>query len=281
MKDNKTIQEINRYNKSMIIIHSTGSKDSIYLNNYKRLFPNKRIYIFMHTSIEYQKLKGRTNFVDYLSQICKKDKITILVPSKEVAKQYLQYGINAKNIQLGIDDIEQKELYKKNIPELNKYYGKIITTCSSDNDIYKYVKGIDIFEKVIKKHQLERYCLIAGSNNNIGTLLECRKFNEDEFLNILYHSKAYIQFSRYETYNVTAIQAKRFKVPVLLMDAEGTKSCMNGLVFNSELDLEKELLKIINNNYNKKTIEENYLDSIQRENLLVFKDMIEVVEKYE
>lgn len=275
------LKKINKEKNNVLIIHSTGSKDSVFLNNYNSLFPNKKIFIFLHTSAEYQKIKKRSDFINFLIDICNKDHLMVLVPSKEVASQYSKYGIKTIPIQLGISDIEDIELYKKEIPKLKKYYNKIITTCSSDKEIYKFVKGIDIYQDIIIKNKLEKYALIAGSDNNDNVIFNCKKFAEEDFLNILYHSKIYIQFSRYETYNITAIQAKRFKIPVLLMNSEGTYSCMNGYVFDKVENLEKEMLNIILSGNDNKILEKLYLDSKERESLSSFKDSLEAIVKYE
>ena len=87
----------------------------------------------------------------------------------------------------------------------------------------------------------------------------------------------YIQCSKYESYNITAIQAKRFKKPVLLLDTEGTSYCMNGYVFKNNSDIENEIKKIESNNYNYDLINELYYDSLRRENLDNFKNQIEKV----
>ena len=275
----KIIKLINNEENNMIIIHSSGSKDSLLLNNLKNIFKNKKVYIFMHTSVEYHKVKGRIDFVNNLKNICDNNQITILVPSKEIANQYKKYGINTKIIQLGIEEIELEKYYKIDNQHLKKYYNKIITTCSSDKEIYKYVKGIDLYEKIIMKNNWSELSLVAGIDNLKSKRIYYKKFNERDFLNVLYHSKMYVQLSRYETYNVTAIQAKRFKKAVLLLDTEGTSSCMNGYVFKNINELNNEMIKVINGEYDYRIIENNYKDSIKRENLYQFKLSIERLEQ--
>lgn len=85
----------------------------------------------------------------------------------------------------------------------------------------------------------------------------------------------YLQFSRFESYNITAVQAKRMRIPVLLLDSEGNSSCMKGDVYSSEEELEQELFNILHNKVSIKKIEANYKDSIERENLFNFKQDLE------
>ena len=262
------IRKIKFYKNSMIIIHSSGSKSSYFIENYKWLFGNKKLYVFMHTSANYQKLKKRENFINKLQD----ENLIVLEPSKEVAEQYKKYGIIAKPIQLGININIRK--YKKYKEELNPYYNKILTTCSSKNDIYKYIKGIDRFGTLIYSLNLQDHSLVAGYNYE-ESKIKSYKFPEEDFLNVLAHSKMYVQLSRFETYNITAVQAKRLKVPVLILNVEGTGSCMREYVCKSEKDLKIKIKDIVHDNYDKKVIKSNYKDSRKRENLSNFKKSLE------
>lgn len=271
----KIISEINSEKNCYIIIHSTGSINSPYLFNYKNMFPNKKICIFMHVSYKYMLIRGRNKTVDYFKDISKNDGMIIFTPSKEVSEQFREYGIKSYPIQIGLPKINNIK-YKKNINHLMKYYGKIITTCTSAaNEVYFYAKGIDQYYKIIKDNNLDKEALIVGTDNiNISEIL-CKKFNQDEFLNVLYHSKIYIQCSRCETYNITAVQAKRMKIPTIILSNEGTPTCMNGYVFKNADEMEKQIMNILNGSVNKKKINELYYDSIFRENIFNFKKSLE------
>lgn len=271
----KMIGKINKNENAMIIIHSSGSNSAVFIQNFKEMFPNKKIFIFMHTSANYQKLKGREQFIKYLEELCVTENIKILVPSKEVADQYKKYHINVSTIQLGIPKISNKKKYSKNRKKLRKYYNKIITTCSSDNEIYKYVKGIDLFEEIITRNHLEDNAIIAGTENINNSKIFCKKFKEEDFLNILKHSKMYIQLSRFDTYNITAVQAKQFKIPVLVIKTEGTSSCMGINTFANVKELEEKMINILSEKYEGKEVIENYKDSMKREKLKNFKESIE------
>ena len=259
------MNEINS-SKCRVIIHSTGRKDSIYLNEYKKMFPHKKCYIFMHISDEHLLYKNRKSTIELLKQFSNEGGV-VLTPAKEVSYGFEEYGITSSAIQLGISRIEEDNRYRIHITELSPYYGKIVTACSSDNDNFKYAKGIDRFEKMINKMNLSHMALIAGTDNNRGTNLLCHRFNMDDFINVLYHSIAYVQLSRYETYNLTAVQAKRMRCPALILSAEGTPSCMNADVCDTIEDVESEIQKVLNFGKNYDVIERQFKDSVARETL--------------
>lgn len=254
-------------NNCIIILHSTGRIKTIYINKIAKLFPNKKIFIFMHVSIAYEIHKDRMSFIDNLHNVCCQNDIVILTPSPEVTLQYRNNGFIAQSVQIGIDN-KLDEFYYKRVKRLEKYYNKIVTTCVCDNKGYYTAKGIDVYSEMIKENNWNQHALIAGIKESKDSLL-CHKFSEKDFLNVLCHSKLYVQFSMFESYNVTAIYAKRFKIPTLLMSAEGNITCMNGNVYNSYEQMVRDIKKILNGvRYNK--LDENYNDSIIRETLYKF-----------
>lgn len=271
---NNILREINSTKDSYIVIHTTGKDDSFFLHNFQNLFPNKRVCIFMHVSYEYLGFKNRDRQIIH-SVYSQNSQRLFFVPSEEVAQQYRLAGISCKTIQLGIPEIQDNKDYKRNIPKLEEFYDKIITTCVRSTDLYKYIKGIDTFEKIIKKNKLEEHALITGIDDQSYGSIKSKYFTQEDFLNVLYHSKMYLQFSRFESYNITAVQAKRMRIPVLLLDSEGNSSCMKGDVYSSEEELEQELFNILRNKVSIKKIEANYKDSIERENLFNFKQDLE------
>jgi len=266
------INKMDMDSNSCIVIHSTGRIDSKLISNLFTYFKNNRnIYIFFHTSYNYQCFKKRQSNIIYYKGLEKKYNIGFLVPAKEVQEQFMNAGLkNVKVIQLGIEEIYKNATYKRYIRRLARYYNKIITTCSSSKAEYQYVKGIDTFVNTMLDSNLSSKCLIAGINSD-AIQINNEKFSLDDFLNILNHSIAYVQFSRFETYNITAIQAKQFKKPVFLLNAEGNKSCMNNNVYNSVNQLLNDLLNYINSpNQYDSLINDLYLDSINRESLESF-----------
>ena len=259
------LSEINA-TKCRVIIHSTGRVDSIYLSEYKNLFPSKKCYIFMHISDEHLLYKNRQTTIDRLRDFSSRGGV-VLTPAKEVSHKFEEYEITSRPIQMGIPHIEEDYKYKRFVPELSPYYGKIVTACSSDNDNFKYAKGIDRFEDLMKKMNLTHMAMIAGTDNNHGTNLLCHRFSIDDFVNVLYHSIAYVQLARYETYNLSAVQAKRMRCPALILNAEGTPSCMNVDVCDTIDDVEREIVKILKSGKNFDVIERQYRDSVVRETL--------------
>ena len=93
--------------------------------------------------------------------------------------------------------------------------------------------------------------------------VKCRQLSYEDFLNVLSHSKSYIQFSRTEAYNLTAVQAKQLRVPVLVSNIDGHVDCMKLEVnlYMSGDDFASKLVDI----QAKEIINENFIDSIERE----------------
>ena len=119
----------------------------------------------------------------------------------------------------------------------------------------------------MERMNLTHMAMIAGTDNNRGTRLLCHRFDVDDFINVLYHSIAYVQLARYETYNLSAVQAKRMRCPALILNSEGTPSCMNVDVCNTIDDVEREIVKILKDGKNLDVIDRQYRDSITRETL--------------
>ena len=200
---------------------------------------------------------------------------TVLTPACEVSKQFARWGMNTKTIQMGIPHIENDEKYYNYIDRLSPYYNKIITTCSTDNDLAKYAKGIDRFDELMHKLGLQNQAIVAGTNNNKDINVPCYQFNSDDFINILNHSIAYVQLSRYETYNLSAVQAKRMRCPALILRTEGTPSCMGDDVCDSIEQLENQLTTIMTYGKDEVIISRLFNDSCKRETVERFVDELE------
>lgn len=277
----EAIQKINNDKNSIVIIHSTGRDKTIYIDQLDKYFDNKKIFIFMHVSINYEVFKKREDFIARLYNICKEKHILILTPSKEVTNQYLKYGFDAKTIQIGIRNLNG-DYYRKNIKRLEKYYNKFVTVCASESPAYYDAKGISNFIKLAKNEKITNNILVAGVNSYVkkNNDVSMKKFNEDDFLNVLYHSKAYIQLSIFESYNITAIQSKRFKIPTILLSAEGNESCMMGNTFRNINEICYKIREVNNNLIDNKIIKELYNDSIIRESLSRFNsDLIKMTKE--
>lgn len=270
------LKNIMQDKEAHIIIHSTASKKSNFIHEFLNYFKDRSVYIFMHVSVNYELYKGRGNVIEYLKYLTDNYPVTVLTPSKEVTNQYCHCGVKSKTIQLGID-MSDKELYHEDNSSLAPYYNRIITTCSSDNDEYKYIKGIDLYERFIFDNNLLDLSLIAGTDNCRNTRITCKRFEEKDFLNILAHSLMYVQFSRFESYNITASYAKLLRKPVLLLNTEGSYSCMNGLVYDDAYALTREALNILRRGPDNKLICNLYNDSLQKESLENFSNEFQKV----
>lgn len=265
----------NKYNdsNSIYVIHTSGGGKAKILYLLKT-YSNLRFILFIHTSYEYQKYKKRENLINILKEYSKLKNIRIVVPSSKVAKQYLNNNINCGVVQLGIKAIDKEILkYNKN---LSNYYNKIITTCSSYKEEYKYIKGIDTFTDFVVSNKIENDSIILGINDK-NSKIKSIELNEDEFLNVLAHAKLYLQFSRFESYNLTAVQAKQLNIPVVLLRAEGNYDCMNKRVYETIEETKKAALDILNNNYDKSLVTTLYNESVVRENLQRFKETLEEI----
>ncbi len=253
-----------------VVVHSTGNIDNICRGVLAALhLPAGRGFVFLHTSYTYQKTKGRGDMLYVLQELQEKYNYTVLTPSKEVAIQYCELGIKAVPVQLGVPGIMRKPESAEYRDELAPYYGRYITTCSSGKEIYRYVKGIDRFIALSQKYGLEKECLIAGISLS-DQLIESAAFDEDDFLNVLYHAKAYIQLSRFESYNLTAAWAKQFRVPVLVLGVEGTWSSLGQYALGSEAELEEKLKQVIEGIYPEEWLDICCRNSIRRESLESF-----------
>ena len=154
--DRNSIKEIMTNEKSgefVIIVHTSGGGNARLLYSIEK-FLNTKIYIFMHTSYNYQVYKKRDDLIKMLIILSKSKNIKILVPSKEVAKQYSDNGIKCQTIQLGIKKINNDNKYYEYRDDLKEYYDRIVTTCSSYKEQYRYIKGIDLFEDFVSRNDL-------------------------------------------------------------------------------------------------------------------------------
>lgn len=264
-----------------IILHSTGKMKTELIQNFRKHFPTSRASFFLHTSYRYQELKGRGDMIHELRRVSEAYRMKVFLPSVETAKQYEAYGIPVRAIQLGIPEIYQCRAYYEARPELEPYYNKIITTCCSNQPVYGFVKGLDQFEQLVSDLHLEDEALIAGIDEVPGSKIKAKKFTTHEFLNVLCHAKAYVQLSRYETYNLTAVQAKQFMIPTLTLGVEGVYSCMGAYAYDSIPELKQALQTVINGRFPMKILTNCWFDSHSRESLSSFRNSLEYACKCE
>jgi len=262
------------------ILHATGNKRYFYSIKENLAKKFKKFYIFLHVSPSHFLIKDRINELKAIKELTKKFNSKILIPSKELKKEYLYYGLKTIPIQLGIDFKEDKkrEVNRKKFSKKRH----IISVCTAGEGFYSYIKGTDRFYKLIKDLKLEDRSIILGNNNQLFKGIKTMKVSQRDFFNILNKSEAYIQLSRTEAYNLSAVYAKRLKIPIIVSNIEGHKDNVRyGFRVNNLSEAKKILREILSNSSSKKIkriIEKNYEDSLKRETLNNFKLSLEKLE---
>lgn len=269
----KLIEKLSKDKEVKCILHATGNKKYFY-NLKERLARkfNNRFYIFLHVSPSHFLIKDRLNELRVIKDLSNKFSLKILIPSKELSKEYSYYGLNTIPIQLGIDfDINNtaRDFYSAEKE-------KIISVCTAEEGIYHYIKGVDQFSRLMKDLKLDKQSLVLGNKNQLFEGIKTKKVSQDIFLKYLRNSKAYIQLSRTESYNLSAVYAKRLKVPIIVSNIDGHKDNVKfGFKVNS-LDEAKKALKTILTSPDspklKRILEDNYKDSLKRETLNNFRN---------
>lgn len=262
------------------IIHATGHLYPI-ISNLKLLLENKvDVSIFLHVAPKYFELKEKNFFLDYICNMQRIYNLRCFCPSNELAIQYKNVGLDVRSIQLGFPEIEVD--LNSDTFLLNSYCGKYITICTSSDPRYIHLKGINEFVDVMEKIDKKNEALILGFDGNYRGV-KCKRLHLNDFLYVLKNSKAYIQLSKTEAYNLTAIQAKRLKVPVLVSDIDGHKDCMKYI--DNRLKDEEDFNEKLKLACNIDCIKQNYEDSNKRETLENFiisiKNTIKGGKKYE
>lgn len=248
----------------IIVLHSTG-RDLPIFSIIDKLITMKnvnKIFIFMHVSYNYLKYNKRFKAIDRIKKLSNIG-VRFISPSSEVAKIYNNNNINCIAIKPGIS--LKYTVSKSN--QLQKYYGKIITTCTGGSKIYQNIKGINKFLKIFDNSSFKDQALIVGNNFSINGISSL-KLSHDEFLEVLSHSKAYIQLSKFECYNITAVEAKQLKIPIILSNVEGhIDSSGYGFLVKNVKEAKERLKEILNNEIDKSVIENNYINSLKTENV--------------
>ena len=120
--------------------------------------------------------------------------------------------------------------------------------------------------------------LIFGNKSKIFKGIKSKKVSQTTFFKYLLNSEVYIQLSRTEAYNLSAIYAKRLKIPVIVSDVGGHKDNVRYGFRIKNLNEAKLILgKILSNPKSpkiKKVIEKNYQDSLKRETLNNFRNSL-------
>lgn len=265
-EDIKSIDELMRFPKETVfILHITGRWLDLFAT-IEKIVKYYRVALFLHTSPSYMEYQGREKSIDRIIMLYKLG-VHVLVPCRSIQTQLEQRNIMSYIIQMGIPHISKE----KEQNYLHEFFGKIITCCSENTPEYLYAKGIDYFERYITDNNLFSEALIVG--DALIPNIQSKRFPHDEFLRILQHSKMYIQFSRFEAYNITAVESKQLKIPVVLLDAEGVyDNVRHGFVCKNYSEMESVANKVLlsKSSFAETAIDLNYKDSIFRETDLSF-----------
>lgn len=252
-------------NNTIFVLHTTGRILPVFRNFYK--FVSKyRCALFLHVSLAYMEFQGRYEAIKHIKSLYKIG-VKILSPCAFIFNELQKMGIRSSVIQIGIPEFEIKKY-----ENLHKYCGKIITCCSENTQQYIFAKGIDDFERLVKSIGEPKMALIAGCE--MESCIDSRPFTHDEFLFVLSRSKMYVQLSKFESYNLTAVEAKRLNVPVVALNREGISDNIRyGFVcddFEDSLLAAKNILEKSPTVKLSKVLSRNHRDSVDRESDINF-----------
>lgn len=259
------------------IIHTSGRSFPIIDSLEEFLQKGVICSVFVHNSPDYILEKGCCKFIKNLRRLQSRFNFKVLVPSNAVKEAFSDFGIICWVIRLGISPIVLREP----IRNLKNLAGRIVTVNTNAQEKYVRAKGIDRFCEMIKHFGLEDSAAILGVDSISNDGIMRVKLTHEEMLWVLSKAKLYVQLSRSESYNITAIEARQLKVPLLLSNIGGHKSCNLNSMFlvDSHSNLYEKYNNLVNeDNYTLKSLlEDNYKWSLANENIESFKKSIEEI----
>lgn len=282
--DNHLILETqNRYmdlhefdRNTIFVFHSSGKNFPMICELMNFLSKGLKCAVFIHTLPDYIIEKGFEDFLPYIKDVKNRFGCIIMVPSSIAKQMFGEYGIDVEVVNLGIVPIRISS--QIDYTKLGKYTNRIITVSTKNTSKYKKAKGIDRFYELMEMSGRKKEALVLG--NESDEVIENIKLTHDEFLYVLSTAKVYIQLSRSESYNISAIEAKQLKVPILVSDSTGHKDSVRDGFFRAKnlAEANEKLSKILAMGSEvKDRIESNYNDSIDYESIYSFKKRIEQV----
>ena len=260
----KLKENLSKYHNYSVVLHCTGRNLPVF-EKAEEMFNGMKLYIYMHVSFNYLKYNKRFEAIQRLKRLSQNG-VVVLVPSQEVAEQFTRKSIYSIVVRPGISLLQKTEN-----SHLQQYYNKIITTCTESRKKYSKVKGINKLKKLLKNKTLREKLIILGTNKEIIKGVKSKKLSHNDFIDVLSHSLAYIQLSKYESYNITAVEAKQLQIPIILSKKEGHfESCSHGFLVNNIFQAKKALRKVLNREIEEEIIMKNYFDSLKNETLESF-----------
>lgn len=267
--------KLSEYDKETIFIFHTSGKNFPMINSLMEFLEDgKKCAVFIHTLPDYIIEKGFGDFLNYIKMVTSIFQCKVMVPSNAAKKMFATFDIKTEVVNLGIPSIKLSK--KIDYIKLDKYTNKIITVSTKNTKKYKMAKGIDRFYELMRISGKEKEALILG--NDCIEKIENIKLPHDEFIYVLSKAKLYIQLSRSESYNISAIEAKQLKIPVLVSNSTGHIDSVRDDFFRVKSIAEAnmklyEILKM--DDFVKKKIGYNYYDSIINDSIIAFKKRLE------
>lgn len=273
---NKYIDLIGYEKNTIFVFHTSGKNFPMISALMGFLTKGLKCVVFIHTLPDYIIEKGFEDFLHYIKEVTNRFSCIIMVPSSAAKHMFGEYGIRTEVVNLGIMPIRMSN--QIDYARLEKYTNRIITVSTKNTLKYKKAKSIDLFYELMKLSGKNEEALILGNESNEE--IENLKLTHEEFLYVLSKAKAYVQLSRSESYNISAIEAKQLKVPVLVSDSTGHKDSVRDSFFRVKdiTEANEKLGKILEMSSDvKEKIESNYNSSIDYESIYSFKNRIEQI----
>ena len=259
------LRNISLYKNAKYVLHITTHIYPVISELESLLMKNINISIFFHVGPMCYEIKNKLGTLSKISILQKKYRLKCFCPSNQISIKFKEYGIDVIAIQMGIPMFDVSATIDCN----EKYKNKIITVCTNADPRYIHIKGVDYFANLMEMTNNKSNALILGFKGEYRGI-PCLRMETDEFLNVLKNAKMYIQLSRTESYNVTAIQAKRLRVPIIVSNVDGHIDCMKNPINRVDTLVEACNLMKVYEECGNSVANENYYDSLERENLEMF-----------
>ena len=265
------IDKLAKDKDAVLVFHATGNSKPFFDKKEEIIAKFARAYLFLHISPRHFLLKNRVAELEAAARLAKNCGVQVLTYAPNLKDIFAVHGIDVIPIQVGVDF--------GNLTPLPSEQRKYITTiCTSGESVYHYVKGIDTFVKIAKELGIEKDCLILGTDTQLYPDIRTMRVSQAESQELLRRSRVYVQLSRTEAYNLSAVCAKRMQVPVVVSDIEGHRDNVKyGFRVESEESAKATIQAILSGDAAFRTadvVERNYQDSCERETLKNFREQL-------
>ncbi len=258
-----------------LVFHASGRKFPMIEALKEFLSDGYNCFVFVHTLPDYIIEKGCAYFLSYIRALQEEYGIRVLVPSPTAQKMFLNYAIESRSVRLGI------KMLNVNIGTQNllKLKGKVITVNTNAAEHYIKAKGIDLFCDLVKTLGIQKQAAILGLDGSSTDGIERIRLTHNEFIWVLNNAKMYIQLSRSESYNITTIEAKQLKIPILVSSVGGHIDSVPFSCFRAnsidDAYVKFDAITKMDDMALKNLLTESYSWSIENENIDSFRSNIE------